>query len=108
MAHEMVHAYDHLRFKLDWDSDLRHAACTEVILFLIFCLSVIRRKVNVLTLLPRYAQVLSAASVDGLENFSDEVNGNSRNNTRNAFEEGRFSPYGQDRSAKMKHMPKRS
>jgi inner membrane protease ATP23 len=30
MAHEMVHAYDHLRFKLDWDSDLRHAACTEV------------------------------------------------------------------------------
>lgn len=32
MAHEMVHAYDHLRFKLDWDSDLRHAACTEVFL----------------------------------------------------------------------------
>lgn len=30
MAHEMVHAYDHLRFKLNWDSDLRHAACTEV------------------------------------------------------------------------------
>lgn len=30
MAHEMVHAYDHLRFKLDWDNNLRHAACTEV------------------------------------------------------------------------------
>lgn len=32
MAHEMVHAYDHLRFKtnLDRDSDLRHAACSEV------------------------------------------------------------------------------
>lgn len=29
MAHEMVHAYDHLRFKVDW-ADLRHAACTEV------------------------------------------------------------------------------
>jgi inner membrane protease ATP23 len=29
LAHEMVHAYDHLRFKVDW-SDLRHAACTEV------------------------------------------------------------------------------
>jgi len=29
MAHEMVHAYDHLRFKVDrWN--LRHAACTEV------------------------------------------------------------------------------
>lgn len=29
MAHEMVHAYDHLRFKLD-PYDLRHAACMEV------------------------------------------------------------------------------
>ena len=30
MAHEMVHAYDHLRFKVDWANNLRHAACTEV------------------------------------------------------------------------------
>ena len=32
MAHEMVHAYDHLRWKVDWvgKKDLRHAACTEV------------------------------------------------------------------------------
>lgn len=32
LAHEMVHAYDHLRFKtnLSEDDDLRHAACTEV------------------------------------------------------------------------------
>lgn len=30
LAHEMVHAYDHLRFKLDWTGNLRHAACTEV------------------------------------------------------------------------------
>jgi inner membrane protease ATP23 len=29
MAHEMMHAYDHLRFKVDW-ADLRHAACTEI------------------------------------------------------------------------------
>lgn len=29
LAHEMVHAWDHLRFKVDW-ADLRHAACTEV------------------------------------------------------------------------------
>jgi Peptidase M76 family len=29
LAHEMVHAYDHLRFKVDW-GDLRHAACSEV------------------------------------------------------------------------------
>lgn len=32
MAHEMMHAYDHLRFKLDWTDNLRHAACTEVCL----------------------------------------------------------------------------
>ena len=29
MAHEMVHAYDYLRFRYD-ESNLRHAACTEV------------------------------------------------------------------------------
>ena len=29
LAHEMVHAWDHLRWKIDW-ADLRHAACTEV------------------------------------------------------------------------------
>ena len=27
---EMVHAYDHLRFKVDWEQNLRHAACTEI------------------------------------------------------------------------------
>ncbi|OAX78050.1 mitochondrial inner membrane protease ATP23 [Emergomyces africanus] len=30
MAHEMIHAYDHLRFKLNWTDNLRHAACTEI------------------------------------------------------------------------------
>lgn len=29
LAHEMVHAYDHMRFKLD-PFDLRHAACMEI------------------------------------------------------------------------------
>ncbi|KAK4552330.1 Mitochondrial inner membrane protease atp23 [Recurvomyces mirabilis] len=29
LAHEMIHAYDHLRFKLD-PYDLRHAACMEI------------------------------------------------------------------------------
>ncbi|KAH6662874.1 mitochondrial inner membrane protease atp23 [Halenospora varia] len=29
LAHEMVHAWDHLRWKVDWD-DLRHAACSEI------------------------------------------------------------------------------
>lgn len=38
LAHEMVHAWDTLRWKVDWlgDKDLKHAACTEVrFLFLI-------------------------------------------------------------------------
>lgn len=32
VAHEMVHAWDHLRWKMDWtgDRDLKHAACTEI------------------------------------------------------------------------------
>ena len=30
LAHEMVHAYDHLRFKMDAVHNLRHAACTEI------------------------------------------------------------------------------
>ncbi|QPH01901.1 Mitochondrial inner membrane protease atp23 [Epichloe festucae Fl1] len=32
VAHEMVHAWDHLRWKMDWtgDKDLKHAACTEI------------------------------------------------------------------------------
>ncbi|KAM0519297.1 hypothetical protein ACHAPS_007334 [Verticillium nonalfalfae] len=31
LAHEMVHAWDHLRWQVDWlgDMELKHAACTE-------------------------------------------------------------------------------
>lgn len=29
LAHEMLHAFDHCRFKVDW-SNLRHHACSEV------------------------------------------------------------------------------
>ncbi|KAK3082206.1 hypothetical protein LTS18_013090 [Coniosporium uncinatum] len=38
LAHEMVHVYDHLRWKFD-KLDLRHAACTEVTHFLLSRLS---------------------------------------------------------------------
>ncbi|KAL8806960.1 MAG: hypothetical protein Q9223_004651 [Gallowayella weberi] len=30
IAHEMVHAYDHLRFNVDWGNNLRHVACSEI------------------------------------------------------------------------------
>ena len=29
LTHELVHMYDHCRFKVDW-SNLRHHACSEV------------------------------------------------------------------------------
>lgn len=29
LAHELIHAYDHCKFKVDW-MNLRHHACTEV------------------------------------------------------------------------------
>lgn len=29
MAHELIHLYDHCRFKVDW-MNLRHHACSEV------------------------------------------------------------------------------
>lgn len=29
MTHELIHLYDHARFKVDWDN-LRHHACSEV------------------------------------------------------------------------------
>lgn len=41
LAHEMVHAWDHLRWKVDWAGrmDLRHSACTEVCVFFFSFLS---------------------------------------------------------------------
>ncbi|KAL8919280.1 MAG: hypothetical protein Q9172_005064 [Xanthocarpia lactea] len=30
LAHEMIHAYDHLRFQVQWTDNLRHAACAEI------------------------------------------------------------------------------
>ncbi|GAM35547.1 Ku70-binding protein [Talaromyces pinophilus] len=56
----------------------------------------------------RSAQVPSAASVDGPENSFEEDNGNSRNSTRNVFEEEQYFPFAQDRSAKTKRRPKKS
>jgi inner membrane protease ATP23 len=29
LSHELIHAYDHRRFQVDW-TNLRHIACTEV------------------------------------------------------------------------------
>ncbi|RAQ43148.1 Ku70-binding protein [Aspergillus flavus] len=67
MAHEMVHAYDHLRFKVDWADNLRHAACTEV--------------------LKTYGPAPLVGNADGRGSSFDEVNGDSHNNIRNASKE---------------------
>jgi len=29
LAHELVHVYDHLRFRVDWE-ELKHHACSEI------------------------------------------------------------------------------
>ena len=34
IVHELIHMYDHCRFKVDW-TNLRHHACSEVSFFLI-------------------------------------------------------------------------
>ncbi|GAD98294.1 hypothetical protein NFIA_083300 [Paecilomyces variotii No. 5] len=71
MAHEMVHAYDHLRFKLNWTDNLRHAACTEVLFPRKYALS-IAIYINPL----RYERAPSAESAGGLGNSFEEVSGN--------------------------------
>ncbi|KAI4198864.1 MAG: hypothetical protein LQ350_005013 [Teloschistes chrysophthalmus] len=30
LQYKMVHAYDHLRFQVQWEDNLRHAACSEI------------------------------------------------------------------------------
>jgi inner membrane protease ATP23 len=57
MAHEMVHAYDHLRFKLD-PLDLRHAACMEVC-----CFSFLTHAVVVCVYYPPLQSVLTSLAV---------------------------------------------
>ncbi|KAG0156555.1 hypothetical protein PDIDSM_3736 [Penicillium digitatum] len=80
MAHEMVHAFDHLRFKVNWSDNLRHAACTEacVILIVLTC----QRLLNP----SRFELVRSAASADGRASSSGEGSGSLHNSIKSAFD----------------------
>lgn len=78
MAHEMVHAFDHLRFKVNWSDNLRHAACTEV------CVIVIVSTCQRLLSPSRFELVRSAASADGRANSSEEGSGSLHNSTKSA------------------------
>lgn len=65
LAHEMVHAWDHLRWKVDWEgkTTLRHAACTEV------CVLFGRSKMGyelLTSYFTRSGRRCSAESADGL------------------------------------------
>lgn len=71
MAHEMVHAYDHLRFKLNWTDNLRHAACTEV-----FAQNYLPPMVIYSNNSRRYEQAHSVESAGGLGNSFEGVSGN--------------------------------
>ena len=48
LAHEMVHAWDHLRWKVDWagGGNLKHAACTEVCFFYLYTQFLEERNAN--------------------------------------------------------------
>lgn len=81
MAHEMVHAYDHLRFKVNWTDNLRHAACTEVLFqseFIPECSAKLTHG--------RFEPVHSAANADGRASSSGEANGSLPSNIKSVFE----------------------
>jgi hypothetical protein len=102
MAHEMVHAFDHLRFKVNWSDNLRHAACTEVCLI---CVILARQS----PLIPfRFELVHSAGSADGRASSSEEGSGSSRSSTKSALGEELFSLFEHGRPARMKPMPQGS
>lgn len=99
MAHEMVHAYDHLRFKVDWTNNLRHAACTEVTSF------TLRWRLNPQSIgwpKDRFEPAHLAGNVDGHASSSGGVSGSLHNNIKNVSEEELYCPYAQGRDAKMK------
>lgn len=102
MAHEMVHAFDHLRFKVNWSDNLRHAACTEV--------CVIRTVVICQRLLNpcRFGLVRSAASADGHANSSEEDSGSLHNSTKSASGGEPSSLCGHAPLVKTKLMPQGS
>jgi hypothetical protein len=80
MAHEMVHAFDHLRFKVNWSDNLRHAACTEVCVILVLTCQCLLNPF-------RFELVRSAASADGPASSSEEGNGSLHSSTKSASDE---------------------
>lgn len=103
MAHEMVHAFDHLRFKVNWTDNLRHAACTEV------CLSTqgfLHQDSRRLTHC-RFEPARSAENADGPASSSDGVNGNLLSSTKSVFAGEPFSRLVDDQTAGTRPMPSR-
>lgn len=99
MAHEMVHAYDHLRFKVNWTDNLRHAACTEV------CSQFGSNAGSSIELIyDRFELVRSAANADGHASFSGEANGSLPNNIRNVSDEELFCRLERGRIAETRLM----
>lgn len=81
MAHEMVHAWDHLKWKVESDN-LKHQACLEV------CKSLRTHPLEtfvlwyVLIVAYRSAPQLSPENVASLASSSQETNGGSQNNCK--------------------------
>ena len=98
MAHEMVHAYDHLRFKVNWSDNLRHAACTEV------CVTPVLICQCLLNLF-RFELVRSVASADGPASSSEEGSGSLHSSTKSASDEEPSCLCGHAQLVKTKPMP---
>jgi hypothetical protein len=98
LAHELVHAYDHLRFDVDW-KDLRHHACSEV--------SFPRKRPTSLLTRRRYALPALAANVVGPGKPSAEASGILLDITRTVFVDGQLYLSAIIRSAKMTLTPLR-
>ena len=87
LAHEMVHAWDHLRWKVDFagDKNLRHAACTEVRAPPLSPLFLAGRGTEILMgRCDRYAPPCSAASAAGAARPSRAATGPSRSSSNGA------------------------
>lgn len=75
MAHEMVHAWDHLKWKVE-PENLRHQACLEACFPLLLLLFIAAR---MLTIRRRFAHPHSAANVASVASSSQKTSGASQN-----------------------------
>lgn len=66
--HEMIHAFDHCRFNVNW-LDLRHHACSEVSTTYLIRHKHVLNPASSLFPFPRFVLPICRGTVNGLEKF---------------------------------------